>query len=150
MRKIDVHVRDPSTPAGALATSRGDPWYRQVEQVLERIVAIWGELQGWIFAAQSTGRLATQMQSSADSRLATQEFQLAASFLNQQADLSSFHVSEEFPKITVPALVADATRMRDSTLALKNGTQRPNRSTNSRDADPPVGRINVAATIALP
>ena len=123
VQKIDVHDSDLSTSAGALAMSRGAPWYKQDEQVLERIVAIWGELQGWIFAAESTGRLATQMQSSADSRLAIEEFRLAARFLNQQTDLSAFKVSQELPKLTVPALVAEATRVRDSMLALKNDTQ---------------------------
>ena len=86
-------------------------------------MAIWGDLQGWIFAAQSAGRLATQMQSSEDSRLAMQEFRLAAEFLNRQADMSAFEVSEELPKMTVPALIADATRVRDSMLALRSDTR---------------------------
>jgi hypothetical protein len=123
VQKIDVHVTDLSNSAGALAKSRGAPWYKQDEPVLERIVAIWGNLQGWVFAAQSTGRVATQMQSSEDSRLAIKEFRLAADFLNQQADMSAFEVSEELPRMTIPSLVADATRVRDSMLALRNDTQ---------------------------
>jgi hypothetical protein len=125
VQKIDVHVADLSDPANALAYSRGAPWYRGKpdEPAVERIMAIWGELQGWVFAAQSTGRLATQMHSPADSRLAIQEFRLAAGFLNQQADLSAFKVSQELPRMTVPSLIADATRVRDSMLALKNDTR---------------------------
>jgi hypothetical protein len=123
LQKIEVHYTDLSNSAGALANSRGAPWYKQDEQVLEKIVDIWGDLQGWVLAAQSTGRLVTQMQSPADSRLAVKEFQLAADFLNKQADLSASRVSVELPKMTVPALAADATRVRDSMLALKNDTQ---------------------------
>jgi hypothetical protein len=120
---IDIHSEDLSKSGNDVATIH---WKFQHDtqdyDAAETLLKLKAALAGWIANAQATGRLATQMRSADDARVAMQEFNQAARSLNWFAGQCAFEASQQLSGITDPLLLTNARKVRDSMIALRDDT----------------------------